>query len=102
MHDDNLFGKLRAELAIFNGGFFARVDKLISEAISNGLEFKLDVETVVSTALAAFDRYIVPYDIPKVPEFLEKRLESGAKQLLEYLIREAFDLFTNDDDKVAA
>lgn len=90
MHDDNLFGKLRGELAIFRGTFFARVDQLVKEAVSNGIELNLNVETVIATAKAAYDKFIAPIDIPFVPNALEPAVDAKIWEVAEKVIRSMF------------
>lgn len=50
------------------------------------------VDALVVQVHALYDTYIAPYDIPGVPEFIEKTfVDSSAKRAIEYALRAAHD-----------
>lgn len=88
--DQGLFGKLRSELAITSGNLFARMNQLVNEAVSNGIELNINVETIVATAKAVYDKYIAPVDIPFVPNVIEPAVDAKIWEMAESVIRSMF------------
>ena len=57
------------------------------------------VETIVSHAVALYDRYVAPVDVPWIPDLLEPTLlDLPAKQLLAIVIRGFAELVDVDDE----
>lgn len=57
------------------------------------------VETIIAQAHALYDQYVVPIDVPWVPDVLEPlAIDRPAKQLLAAMIRGFYDLVDDEDD----
>lgn len=41
--------------------------------------------------LGAFDKYVVPYDIPRIPEFVERPLEASVRSAIPTWVDRLFD-----------
>lgn len=41
--------------------------------------------------LSAFDKYVVPYDIPRIPEFVERPLEASVRAAIPTWVDRLFD-----------
>lgn len=46
---------------------------------------------VKALALSLFDKYVQPYDIPRVPEFVETRLEGFVREAIPVWVDRVFD-----------
>ena len=88
--NSDLFNKLKAEMSIVSGNVFGRMNELVKEAVSNGIELNLNVETVVATAKQVYDKFIAPIDIPFVPNVIEPAVDAKIWEMAEALIRSMF------------
>ena len=79
----------------------ARAGAILKAALEwlskNGI---IDCEDVCDVAKQVWDSAVVPYNIPLVPEVLERRLEARAWELIEKAIHSACDHDHSDDEEI--
>ena len=54
------------------------------------------IDAVIAVVLAAYDSYVVPLDLPGIPNIIEPTVDAAAKRLLSALIRAAHDRIHKD------
>jgi hypothetical protein len=63
---------------------------LIAKMFSGGQLAGLDVEAVKKLAHELYDKYVVPFDIPYIPESLEPTIDELLKSSLDAIIDKLF------------
>jgi hypothetical protein len=82
------------------GSRFAIIVDWARKAIDDGID-AVGVEELVSRAVALYDAYVQPIDVPWVPDILEPTLiDLPAKQILAVLIRGLAEMVDDDGTDV--
>lgn len=66
---------------------FASLQDWLTTRILDGLVDRIGVETFIAIAFAAYDKFIVPFDIPLIPDAVEAEFDKHARMILEWTIR---------------
>lgn len=77
------FGGLKDRLAAF-------IQKQMIDRIKAGITLPTKA-VFLAACSAAFDKYVVAFDIPNVPEFIEQFIDAAAKQLFMQLMERLYD-----------
>lgn len=77
------------------------VQKFFIDAI-NSIDAEQYREQAKSLALSLFDKYVKPYDIPRLPEFIETRLEGVVREAIPVWVDRLFDSLKEQAGKDAA
>lgn len=76
------------------GGIKDRLAKFIQEQMLGRLAAGLSLptkEVFIAACDAAFEKYVVAFDIPNVPEFIESFIDAAAKQAFLKLMDRLYD-----------
>lgn len=80
------------------GTRFAAIIDWARKAIDDAMD-SAGVDAIINQAHLLYDTYVMPFDIPWVPDILEPAvIDRPAKQLLAALIRGFYDLVDDEDD----
>lgn len=77
------------------------LQKFFVDAI-NSIDAEQYREQAKALALSLFDKYVQPYDIPRLPEFIETRLEGVVREAIPMWVDRLFDSLKNQGGKDTA